>query len=369
MSLAVVRCPACRGASRVSADAIGHMVGCPRCHTPFVAEEEIPVVQPVSRPAPSRTGASKPPTARPATAVPVAPPRRRGPTPSQEPESDVATAEAVAVEIPDPEHDPHRPPVAGLPVSVLVGLALLPFGIPLLWLVTPLVTGQAAALSMAVPVSLAIAAAALCLGVVYTIDWTATTRIKGVLMLVGLSYLSAAGLYFLKKDMMDRVQAWGGEKVPWQMVQPEGVKCRVLMPGRPEPANDQPLPILRMTGGKQTHYRAESEGVTYRHLIAWTELRGAPDPDEAWFTRVRDALKQKDDPKVEKVENEQTLIHREDPKAPGRQWTLTFADGTVRIVQVFVIDKRVYYLSVEGPQLSPDNELAQRFFESFFVSK
>ena len=105
-------------------------------------------------------------------------------------------------------------------MSVLVGLALLPFAIPLLWLVAPLITGQEAALSLAVPISLAVAASALCLGVVYTIDWTATTRIKGVLMLVGLAYLSSAGLYFLKKDMMDRVQDLG------PLIRTSGARCR-----------------------------------------------------------------------------------------------------------------------------------------------
>ena len=45
MSLAVVRCPACQGESRVAVDSLGHMVGCPRCEVPFIAEEEIPVVR------------------------------------------------------------------------------------------------------------------------------------------------------------------------------------------------------------------------------------------------------------------------------------------------------------------------------------
>ena len=47
MSLVVVRCPGCLGASRVTADALGQMVACPRCDVPFVAAEEVvPTVQP-----------------------------------------------------------------------------------------------------------------------------------------------------------------------------------------------------------------------------------------------------------------------------------------------------------------------------------
>src|SRR4051812_28561191 len=105
MSLAVVRCPACDGASRVTAEAIGQMVACPRCETPFVAEEDIPVVQPLSRPNPPRQ------TAEPA--VPVAPPRRRRrPRPLEdESEADPRPTPATTPAVPDPEHDPHARPV------------------------------------------------------------------------------------------------------------------------------------------------------------------------------------------------------------------------------------------------------------------
>jgi hypothetical protein len=366
MSLVVVRCPSCRGAARVSADAIGHMVGCPRCHTPFVAEEEIPVV-PVAR-----LGATKAPAARPAAAVPVAPPRRREAPPPEEPDSDVAPAEPVAFEIPDPEHDPHRPPIAGLPVSVLVGLALLPFGIPLLWLVAPLVTGQAAALSLAVPVSLATAAAALCLGVVYTIDWTATTRIKGVLMLVGLSYLSAAGLYFLKKDMMDRVQAWGADPTNrWTKVSVNTKEhhFEFKLRGHVWAGDAKPLlPSVTTEGNKLASYKSETDA-EYRYSVAWGKTNDERfKPDDAWFDRVRDQLAQ----------NAPGAAIKElaPPGEPGqeqsarRQWALTFADGTVRVVRVYAVRSRVYYLSAEGPRLEPDDEdLVTPFFTSFQVHK
>ena len=45
---------------------------------------------------------------------------------------------------------------------------------------------------------------------IYTVDWTPTTRIKGVLMLVGLSYFTAFSLYFLKKEMVERVKRFSG---------------------------------------------------------------------------------------------------------------------------------------------------------------
>ncbi len=357
MSLAVVRCPTCRGASRVSADALGHMVGCPRCQVPFVAEEEIPVVHPVAR------------TVR--AAVPVAPPRRPSVAP-EEPPPTSAPGEAVP-EIPDPEHDPHLPPVAGLPVSVLVGLALVPFGIPLVWRVAPLVTGQDAALSLAVPVALAVAAAALCLGVVFTIDWTAATRIKGVLMLVGLAYLSAAGLFFLKKDTMDRVRAWDDEPNRWTRVpvQTKDYDFEFRLPPQParvvadvKPVPKPPLPRVTMDDARHATYAPEFQG-EYRYLVAW----GKPDdaavtPTDVWFGRVRAQL----DTEGATVAGGESLEHGGQADV-GRQWTLAFADGTVRIVRVYVVKSRVYYLSAAGPKLTPDDaDFAKPFFDSFLVN-
>ena len=362
--MAVVQCPACRGASRVSLEAIGQMVACPRCQTPFVAEEDIPVVQPVARANPSA-----------APAVPVAPARRRRRLQPLEDEPE-PPPRPTAPEVPDPEHDPHARPVAGLPVSVLVGLALLPFGIPLLWRVAPFLTRQEAQLSLAVPVCLAIAVSALCLGVVYTIDWTAATRIKGVLMLVGLSYLSAAGLFFLKKDLMDRVRAWGDDTERWR---PMSVKSKdyhfdVSLRGQqsqkdltpaPKPL---PLPSMKPDGNYTAFYKVEDGPSEYRYFVAWG--KGADKqfkPDDEWFARVRDHLKA-NDPGVSVTEPD--ALNSPGPPGVGRQWTFTLTDGTVRVVRVYVVNGRVYYLSAEGLKLQPDDDdHVTPFFQSFRVHR
>lgn len=352
MSLAVVRCPGCRGESRVAVDSLGHMVGCPRCQVPFVAEEEVPVVQPVARPSAPRPSAS-----RGAPVVPVAP--RRRPSPEPEPEPELPTPTDSKPEIPDPEHDPHLPPPAGLPVSVLVGLALLPFAIPPLWLLGPLLTGQETALSLAVPISLAIAASALCLGVVYTIDWTATTRIKGVLMLLGLAYLSAAGLYFLKKDMMDRVRGWGGRTIPWAQVQSKEGNFKVSMPAPAAKTNEQPLPKVSMSGGWSANYASDVQD-QYTYLAT----SGRPDKDLAkaddeWFDAVGKHFADAGGAKI--VESRACLYHDH----PGREWRLQLNEDKYRVVQVYVINGRVYYLSVEGPNVASEDDAVHPFFQSF----
>ncbi|MBP3959568.1 hypothetical protein J8F10_30355 [Gemmata sp. G18] len=388
MSL-VVRCPACRGASRVPVDAIGQMVGCPRCQSPFVAEEDAPAAplpsrahnSPVRanskpRPAPEVPVRSPP---RPSAAIPIAPPRRLRPELTREELVAPApgSAPVLAIEVPDPEHDPHSRPVAGLPVSVLVGFALMPFGIPLLWFVGPLVTGKEASLSLAVPVSLAIAASALCLGVVYTIDWTAATRIKGVLMLVGLSYLSASGLFFLKKDLMDRVQKFFSVTPEWHWVRTEDKGWHVRMPF---PAvvdrETQPLPgLARMSEVRRARYEPKGqEGPAYEYYFgAGPANPNVGDSADGWLGRIREGMwfvrvdRELKDRGGKLVEGGRSIAHPLAPDSNGRQWMFELGGtgGTVRIVQVFIIEGRVYYLSAEGPELVASDDPAERFFGSF----
>src|SRR5262249_42094461 len=110
----------------------------------------------------------------------------------------------------EPDHDPHREAQGPLPTSVLIGLALLPFLIPIMWLIGPAILGEEPVLSVAAPIALAVSTSILCLAIIYTIDWTPTTRVKGVLTLVALSYFTGASLYFLKKEMVEQVKKFFG---------------------------------------------------------------------------------------------------------------------------------------------------------------
>jgi hypothetical protein len=246
-----------------------------------------------------------------------------------------------------------------LPVSVLVGLALLPFGIPLLWWAAPTITGKEATLSLAVPVSLAIAASTLCLGVVYTIDWTGTTRIKGVLMLVCLAYLSAAGLYFLKKDMLDRLRGLFEPGTRWKWVQSdEGFLVR--MPAPIDDAKDSPIPRMRMTG-KKAMFLTESDD-KYQYLaVAGAPEKPVPNQDPAALydtigkhLAVNGKITDDCDVKLFRTGH------------PGHQWTVQIA-GNVRVVQVYVDQGRVYYLSVEGRNLKLSDKEVEPFFKSFEI--
>ena len=364
MGLAVVRCPACRGASRVDPMALGLLVHCPHCAHTFAAVEEAEEVAP-AWPRPDRNPTLPPPE----------PPRPRSRRRHRERDYDRPPAtEPVPEPAHDPAHDPHAAPTGPLPASVLIGLALLPFAIPVLWLIAPVVLGEAPVLSVATPVALAVSASVLCLAVIYTIDWTPSTRVKGVLMLVCLAYFAAISLYFLKKEMVDRIQkATGlGEAAEWRLFRANPGGYEVKMPGKPvKGQQDQPCPTVATLALWQSTHRMPFVG-NYEFIIgASPQLRPvrvkadgpAPGTDE-WFDRLAD--------EIVKHSNggtlHQSLPVKHQEVFPGRQLEIRFGEGRpVRFVQVFFIKDRVFYLSAEGLGLHPDDDPASEFFGSFLV--
>src|SRR5947209_7854834 len=106
MASAVVRCPGCRGASRVAVDSLGHRVACPRCPATFIArEEEAPRRESRRRKARANESAPSPNEPRPAKVIPIAPPRTVLTRTGTVPIADPAAPDAKH----DPDHDPHLP--------------------------------------------------------------------------------------------------------------------------------------------------------------------------------------------------------------------------------------------------------------------
>jgi hypothetical protein len=344
----VVRCTGCRGASQVGPEALGLLVICPRCQEPFLAIEEAPAVS---------LKAAKPRRERAQPLAPESPPIRRRVR---------AEVEPVA---PSNAHDPHDPPIAptsGLPATVLIGFALLPFAIPLLWLIGPLVLKQQPALSLAAPASLALSAAVLCLAVVFTVDWTPATRIKGVLMLVGLSYFAGLSLYFLKKDMVDRTKEFLTPAPKWySFYEPKG-KYHVRLPFQVTP--DMTSPDQPLTGWTLRSYRLLHHPPLSNHSVTYSFGAGpdAKKNDPNWTAEVTRVLQ-------EAAGNQADVIGPAGvstlDQLPGLEWTLTLADRrTVRIVRIFRANDMIYYFAVEGENLDPDNSLVRTYYNSLQIN-
>lgn len=335
MTGVTVRCPACRELARVDASSLEQLVQCPRCAEPFVALEEAELVA--------------------ATVRQPAVPRFRSPEADTPPPQEPTTQ-------PEADYDPHRNPPGTLPVSVMIGLALLPFAIPILWLLAPAVLGQEPSLSWAVPLALAVSTSILCLAVIYTIDWTPATRVKGVLMMVGLAYFAAVNLYFLKKQMVDEVKKFFGSGNDWVRFA-RGDGYQVKMPTEPTQVDEQPLrPLAILTCYKAT-YRTPFIG--HFDFIAASgmpqRLVNGPEPGtDAWYDLACGQIIDRGGQMTAK-----NIVTHQDYS--GRELVIELVGGNVRIVRIFVIKGRVYYLCVEGPRLTDDDEMVTEFFDSFLV--
>ncbi|HSQ54231.1 MAG TPA: MJ0042-type zinc finger domain-containing protein [Gemmata sp.] len=379
--LVVIRCPRCRAASRVEETDLGKTVQCPACADTFAAIEEAEVV--AARPkSPLRPHSAKAdglsasilhldPSAAPSSRPPRTSRIRHLFEPTlpttEKDEEKKSRAEADTHK----EFDPHDGNAASLPATVLVGLALLPFLIPILWMIAPSVLGREPVLSLGSGLALAVSTSAMCLAVIYTVDWRPSTRIRGVLLLVVLSYIAGIGLFVVKKDVVDRVRRFFGFSPGWSQFSPALGGYQVRVPGiaLPVPPNTpQPLGAANLACHQATEEGLMGDNV---FVIGSGTLKpgNANDPapgTDQWFDKLVADIA---DRAAGTVLNSSSIKNRD--AVPGRLIELQLGNGgPVRIVQVFYLDakKRVYYASAEGHGMNSDDHSAMRFFDSFLIT-
>jgi hypothetical protein len=242
----------------------------------------------------------------------------------------------------------------------------LPFLIPILWLIAPALTGQEPVLSLASALALAVSTSVLCLAVIYTVDWRPSTRVRGVLLLVVLSYVTGVALYFMKKEWVDGVRKFFGVQLPWVEWQPPAGGYRVLFPAHPMPFQG-PQPLGTVVALSCHQARSDRFGrATFvagsSHPRAQVRPGDPPLGTDAWFQVAIAALAAQ--AQAAGVKSEAVKY---DDKFPGRQLDVTLANGHARIVRIFVVKERVYYLAVEGQGVRAEDEEVERFFREFHV--
>jgi hypothetical protein len=377
--LLVIRCPKCRGASRVDEPDLGQMVQCPQCADAFTAIEEAELVAP----GPRARGADFDPPSRRSPEPPPEPPSfdDEDDTPPPEPTPD---RDAVPTTQTDAEFDPLREPPGSLPASVLVGLALLPFLIPILWVIAPAVTGVEPVLSLGSALALAVSASVLCLAVIYTVDWRPRTRIRGVLLLVVLSYATGVTLYLLKKEWVDRVKRFFGVHPGWSVFHVPTGGYQVKLPGPAEKVDKKDLPTdLANLACHQAAQRglggAGGDGV---FVVGSGEAKPANPGEQlgkdAWFDRVTADIVVRSGGRL--VGQLKPITNQDEGRIHGREMVIEIKNAnanTTRVVQVYFLSwkdgagrtkNRVYYAAAEGSGMSPDDPFAGTFFESFVIT-
>lgn len=331
----VVRCPRCGGLSRVQDGALGLTVACPRCHGEFVAEPDRPAAPRVVR--------------NPTVAViPTVQPRRH-----------------------DPEDDA---PPRRKPVSAVIGVALVPMGIPLAWLVAPPLGLGKPIFSFAAPVSLALGLLGLGFGVAYCYGWSAAARVRAIAAIVSVGYFLGLALFLANAEWAVAVRRnLPAPAAPVVRFTAPGAAYSVSVPGTPEE-----MPLSPLAGWDLTAFRAgprDDRRDTFLQLVYEFahgrppgELRLRSTGDGEFFDAVGAALRDSTggevtaDPLVEWRTDKGVLTLGD--------FAVALPDGARRRAVRVVRDRRaerVYYLAVEGAFLPGDLSEVQTFFRSFMV--
>lgn len=313
-----VRCTRCLEFSRVPDTAIGSDVVCPSCREQFPA---VPVPLNVPTVYPASYTATRPNTDSEFDGYPL------------------------------DQDDP------GGPKNVLFGLALLPFIIPLLWILGPTLTGKDPIFTFALPMAIATAATGLCLGIVVAAEWSFGTRVKGILSIVLIMHFSAGCLYFLKTEWVEslRKQIGRANEERWIRFQAPDGKFAARVPSLMY-ERDATL----IAGWTLKLYRTESPRDPAMFLIAHGRSPAAlnEQPDTEFFRAARDQAI---------VAAGGTLVSEREVRMPGRagrEFVIQMADrSTRRIVRVFRIERLAFVAAVEGAFLTTDAGDVKTFFD------
>lgn len=321
----VVRCPSCVQLSRVPVDAVGLTVACPRCPAQFVAAPDAP-----PKPEPIPTVHRRQP-------LPPPPPPARTPP-----------------DLFDDDPPVVRPHAAG---GAPVALAMLPLGIPLLWLILAVVA-RPSVFTFAAPVAIAVSVVALGLGLAGVRRWSAAVRVRALLALVALAYLAAGVLYFTPLEWLEGMRAVVPRRQNWREYKPDDRTFRVRLPGVPVPTAS-PLTDWNLTAVRVTDPKKPIDVFVVAHGEPPRDMP-AKAADEVWFARVRQALEAAGG----------TLV-REQPIVVGAAQARDYefqlpGDATAkRVVRVVRAGGRVYYLGVDSPWVTLEALDVQQFWESF----
>ncbi len=335
MSDAVVRCTSCEQPSRVPTSALGLVVACPRCHHQFVAAE-VQSAPPAPKPRVIRTG-----PAFPTDNIPVV---HRRPNPSTRPEH------------PDEIPTVHPPQSGGGPIA----LALLPVGVPLLWLILSL-TVWASEFSFMAPVAIALGTVGLGLGLACIRRWSVPLRMRLLVALTALGYGAAALFYFATPGWLGQVrEVTAVLGLTWREFRPEDKSFQLAVPGEraetPSPVGDWKLTAWQFVDPKNAvDVYVVAYGETPPKLGKWTDRPSK----EAWFNTARDALATSCEGKL--LDERVVSV----PDADAREYEYELAGGKHRVVRLVLYDKRVVYLAVEGQYLTAERADVQKYLRSF----
>lgn len=267
----------------------------------------------------------------------------------------------------EPAHfeDPvHVSAESWLPPPLLVGLSLLPWGVPFLWAILLFAGAREPVFSFATPVAVAVGVSGLCFGVAFAGRWSTSTRAKAIVAVALIGFASGGVLYSIKKEWIESIRRqFGRGDLRWREFQPPDAAYKVKLPA-PALPTESPLPGWPLTAFRAAEQdRAASDSFVVAH---GKPPAGNPPPnaaDDAWFDATKAAVIAASGGRVEQEKPLRDLRGN-----PGREYALTLGDGaTNRVVRVYRIGERAFYLAAEGAFLPQNGHDVEVFFGSFYV--
>ena len=281
------------------------------------------------------------------------------------PTADIPVVHRVPKPASRPEHPDevptvHPPQSGGGPIA----LALLPVGVPLLWLILSL-TVRPSEFSFVAPVAIALGTVGLGMGLAFIRRWSVPFRMRLLVALTVLGYGAAALFYFAQESWLERVREVAAVTgLTWREYRPEDKSFSVQVPGEPAetpcPVGDWNLTTRQFVDPKKAVDVYVVAYGTPPKLGGWS---GNKSTQEAWFVAARDALTascegQLLDERVVSV-----------PDCEAREYEYGLAGGKHRVVRVVRNDTKVVYLAVEGQYLTAERTDVQRYLRSFKMAQ
>jgi hypothetical protein len=253
----------------------------------------------------------------------------------------------------------YAPQATGGPIA----LALVPVGVPLLWLILSLTVGPSEFSFMA-PVAIAVGTVGLGLGLASLRRCSVAVRMRLLVALTVLGYGAAALFYFATPNWLERVrEVTAVLGLTWRQFRPEDQSFQVAVPGEPN-ETASPVAEWKLTARQFVDEKKAVDVYVVAYgdappLGKWSSDKASK---EAWFNKARDVLATACagtllDERVVSVAN-----------CDARQYEYELAGGKHRVVRLVRTDRRVVYLGVEGQYVRADHADVQKYLGSFKVT-
>jgi hypothetical protein len=142
------------------------------------------------------------------------------------------------------------------------------------------------------------------------------------------------------------------------------------MPGIPRQGGDQdqPIPDMTLDCHKLTHSDAMG---TYVYSVASgktkADEKNRETGTEEWLKNAAAEIVKKSKGQFDPNIPLQAINAPPQQKGTGLQFGISLQKDKIQIVQLYVIDARIYYLAVLGDGINLNDEPVERFFKSFEI--